>query len=167
MTKKQQAILSAISEPFALVPSPFAHPAQRLGVSEADFLSILRKHRKSGVIRRIGVVLNHREAGLKSNALVLWTVPSSRLNGVGKIFARFHAVSHCYARRPCRHWPYNLYTMVHGKNLRETSSIIDTMMKASNIREYRVFPTLKEFKRARADIQGVLGNKGTHARKAR
>ena len=38
------------------------------------------------------------------------------LQRLGETMAGFRAVSHCYERPSYPEWPYNLFTMVHGKN---------------------------------------------------
>jgi DNA-binding Lrp family transcriptional regulator len=60
--------------------------------------------------------LRHQKSGFQANAMTAWQVDEDRIEAVGKIMASFREVSHCYRRDPADGWPYNLYTMIHGKS---------------------------------------------------
>ena len=149
-------ILFALAEPLAIVPRPYAAVADRLGMPERELLSRIRKYKKAGVVRRVGTVLGHFMVGYKCNALVLWKVDEHDLETVGRIFASFPAVTHCYARRSYQEWPYNLYTMVHARNKRESQAVIKAMSDKADVKEYKVQSTLKELKKIKSDLRGIL-----------
>ena len=48
--------------------------------------------------------------------MVAWKIDEARVAEVGRKLAGFRQVSHCYRRNPTDQWPYNLYTMVHGRD---------------------------------------------------
>ena len=116
-------------------PVPPAHPVERkscpfdgalvrkvqddvLGLGpepfSADELAQLRAWTADGTIRRFGAFVNHRRVGSAANALVVWQVPSDRLDAAGAALSASPSVSHCYARLPRDGWPYTLYAMVHA-----------------------------------------------------
>ena len=99
MKKDVKKIISALSDPLALVSKPYAAVAGRLGMPEARLLSRIQAYKDAGVIRRVGTVLGHFKVGYKCNALVMWQVKEPKLEAAGRIFAGFPQVTHCYARQ--------------------------------------------------------------------
>ncbi len=126
---------------------PFAEAAARIGMSEEEFLDVVRNLKKQGVIRRFGATLRHQEAGYPSNAMVAWDVGEDDTPEVGNRLSRFREVTHCYERRRCPEWPYNLYTMIHGTSRDHCRSIAARLSEAVGVRKYLVLFSEKEFKK--------------------
>ena len=59
-----------------------------------------------------------------------------RIEAVGRTLASFKAVSHCYRRNPTNQWPYNLYTMIHGKDEASCRAIAQDISKEMAIETY-------------------------------
>ena len=98
-------------------------------LSEAEVITRLTCLRDTGVIRRFGVVVRHRELGYAANAMVVWDVPDDRVTELGCCLAGFDFITLCY-RRP-RHppqWRYNLYCMIHGKSRDEVFAHLEWMV---------------------------------------
>lgn len=111
------ALAAALEGGLGLEPRPYASLAARCGLAEADCLARLRRLLDLSVIRRFGVVVRHRELGYTANAMVVWDVPDDRVAEVGRRLAGEAAVTLCYQRpRRLPHWPYNLFTMLHGRD---------------------------------------------------
>lgn len=114
------ALAAALEGGLALEPRPYASLAARCGLDEADCLARLHRLVGLSVIRRFGVVVRHRELGYTANAMVVWDVPDADVARVGRQLAGQSAVTLCYQRpRRLPDWPYNLFSMVHGRD-RET-----------------------------------------------
>ncbi len=64
-------------------------------------IAALRRLLADGVIKRLGVVVRHRELGYRANAMVVWDVPDERVDEVGRTLAALPFVTLCY-RRPRR-----------------------------------------------------------------
>jgi DNA-binding Lrp family transcriptional regulator len=79
--------------------------------------------------------------------MVAWRVPEERIEEVGKAMARFRAVTHCYQRKTCKGWPYNLYAMIHGDNREECHEIAKRMSGKVGIPDYVLLFSEKEFKK--------------------
>lgn len=126
---------------------PFAVMAEKIGITEEEFLKRVKDLKERGIIRRFGATLRHQEAGFSSNAMIAWLVPEDRVEEVGKIMAEFREVTHCYQRRPQKNWHYNLYTMVHGSNRDECHQIAERMSRSVGINEYELLFSEKEFKK--------------------
>jgi DNA-binding Lrp family transcriptional regulator len=148
-------ILQELSAPLEICSRPFLKPASRLGVGEAELLKALREIKNSGVMRRVGAVLNHKNAGFEYNALVAWKIKKNTRNKIGRLFSKIPSVSHCYLRCPASGWPYSLYTMVHAKSSKERETLIRQMAVKAKAGDYRVLRTVRELKKTKQSINGI------------
>lgn len=133
----------------AVVSEPFAKPAERAGVTVARLLEVLEGLKKKGQLRRVAAVLYHRKMGFRANGMGVWKVPVDRVEEVGPIMGSFRNVSHCYLRPTYEDWPYNLFSMVHGKSREECEAILDEIAEASGIMDRTSLYSTKEFKKTR------------------
>ncbi len=103
-------------------------------------------------MRRFASILNHRKAGFNANAMVVWDVEEGEEGeAIGETAAAFSAVSHCYLRPKYANWPYNLFTMVHGKTTEETNGIIEDMAKEIKSKTHMPLYSSREFKKVRIE----------------
>jgi DNA-binding Lrp family transcriptional regulator len=111
------AVATALEPGLELVSRPYAPLAARCGMSEPAFIARLERLLALSVIRRFGVVVRHRELGYTANAMVVWDIPDARVAEVGRYLAAQAGVTLCYQRpRRLPDWPYNLFSMVHGRD---------------------------------------------------
>ncbi len=140
-------VIGLIQGDLPLDPRPFAVMAEKIGISEAEFVERVRSLKERGVIRRFGATLRHQEAGFSSNAMIAWVVPEREVDKAGETMAQFREVTHCYQRRPQKDWKYNLYTMIHGDNENECFKIAQRISHETGIEEYILLFSEKEFKK--------------------
>ena len=116
----QRALLQAIEGGLPLDPRPYATLGVQLGIDEQEVIDRLRRLLDQGIIKRLGVVVRHRRLGYRANAMVVWDVPDAQVRETGRCLGGFPFVTLCY-RRPRRlpEWPYNLFTMIHGRDREE------------------------------------------------
>jgi DNA-binding Lrp family transcriptional regulator len=139
MLSKLQGDLDVNAEPFAFLCSD--------GLGMADVLRIITELINKGVIRRIAGVVDYRKLGFVANILFVCRVPPSRVIEVGKRLARFRMVSHCYQRRTFEGWPYNLFAMMHSRNISQIQRVINTFTEAEGIESFQLLPTAAELKK--------------------
>lgn len=138
VTPTERALLAALSDGLPLHPHPFAALGERLGLTEAEALALLRGLQERGVVRRFGVVVRHHELGYRANAMVVWDVPDAQVEAAGRALAAAPGVTLCY-RRPRRppDWPYNLFCMIHGRDRAAVLRALDWAAEAAGLREVR------------------------------
>ena len=134
-----------------IVSEPFAKLIKELNIDYNTFFKILAQLQEAGVMRRFASILNHRKAGFNANAMVVWDVDEKNGEEIGANAASFSAVSHCYLRPKYENWPFNLFTMVHGKTTEETNSIIDEMAKEVLSKSHMPLYSSREFKKIRIE----------------
>ena len=140
-------IINALSGDISGSKRPYKDIADRLGLSEKDLLERIRGYEKSGMLRRMGAMIAHRVAGVDANGMIVWDVPDDRIEETGSTLASAREVTHCYARRRYAEWPYNLYTMVHGRTRRDCERVAERLSRDVGIEDYRVVFSTREFKK--------------------
>lgn len=110
------ALLNAIAGGLPLDPRPYAAVGHRLGMTEAEVCERLGRLLADGTIRRLGVVVRHQELGYRANAMVVWALPEERVTELGERIGGLPFVTLSYRRPPRSGWPYNLFTMIHGRD---------------------------------------------------
>lgn len=117
VTARDLDVLAALSDGLPLCRHPYAALGVGIGMDEGEIIDRLTRLRQSGVIRRFGIIVRHHELGYRANAMVVWDVPDDQVTEIGQRLGRCPEVTLCY-RRPRRlpDWPYNLFTMIHGKD---------------------------------------------------
>jgi len=140
-------IIGHIQGDIPLSRTPFLDLAETAGMDEGDVIARIKRLKDEGIIRRFGATLRHQEAGFSANAMVAWRVPDERITEVGERLAGFREVTHCYQRVMHQKWPYNLYTMLHGKSEEQCRQLAGKMSRAVGIDNYILLFSTEEFKK--------------------
>ena len=141
-------LLAALQLDLPCERRPFACLAERVGVSEGELLESLRAGLDDGLIRRYGARVQHHSAGYQANVMVVWQVAPESVEEVGGKLALHPAVSHCYERPTFEDFPYNLYTMIHGKSRADCERVIAELQAVTGVREFAALWTKREFKKS-------------------
>jgi DNA-binding Lrp family transcriptional regulator len=120
-------VVRATQGDLPVVPEPFAPAAARLGMDVPALLDHLAAMRERGLLRRVAAILFHRRAGFSANGMGVWKVPEDRVLEVGPRMAAFRGVSHCYQRPTYPDWPYQIFTMAHGRSKEECDAVLDAV----------------------------------------
>jgi DNA-binding Lrp family transcriptional regulator len=163
---RDAALIAEIQTGLPLSACPYADVGQQIGMSETEVIERLKHLLQLGVIKRLGVVVRHHELGYRANAMTVWDIPDEKVSGLGDCIGRFEFVTLCY-RRPRRlpDWPYNLFTMIHGKDRDEVLSNIHLLAERCGLEsiQYEVLFSKRRFKQrgaiytANHETQGVAG----------
>jgi DNA-binding Lrp family transcriptional regulator len=122
-------LLVEIQGGFPLTATPYADVAEAVDAPVADVLAAIERLREDGCIKRIGCVVNHVVTGFDANCMVVWDVPDDELDEHGERVGTLPYVTLCYhrPRRPEQDWPYNLFTMVHGREAEAVDAKVDEL----------------------------------------
>ncbi|MGE0737886.1 Lrp/AsnC family transcriptional regulator [Sulfurimonas sp.] len=151
LTPLHHAIIRYAQNDIEFVQEPFKKMVDAIGIDYDTFFGALDELQEAGVMRRFASILNHRKAGFSANAMVVWDVDEQNGEMIGEKAAAFSAVSHCYLRPKYPNWPYNLFTMVHGKSEEETNSIIEEMAAEIDAKSHMPLYSSREFKKVRIE----------------
>lgn len=142
-----KSIIRHIQGDIPLEPRPFAVMAAKIGITEKEFITRIRKLKQKGIIRRFGATLRHQIAGFSANAMIAWAVPDSKVDNIGETLSMFKEVTHCYQRLPDKEWHYNLYTMIHADTKERCYELAKEMSELVGIDDYVLLFSEKEYKK--------------------
>ena len=126
-------IIARLQGDLPLTSRPFAELAAALDISETEVVARVARLAEAKVMRRFGATLRHQQSGFPANVMVAWQVPEDQVERVGQVLSSFRQVSHCYWRKPCRGFVYNLYSMVHGVSRQQCRQVVEEMVQATGI----------------------------------
>ncbi|MCL5256992.1 MAG: Lrp/AsnC family transcriptional regulator, partial [Chloroflexi bacterium] len=142
-------LVRALQKDLPIEPRPFAAMAGGLGIGEEELLAGAHSLLDRGVMRRFAAVLRHRRAGFSANAMGAWVVPEADIERVGGIMAGIPEVTHCYQRPRYPGWPYDLFTMIHGRSKEECEAVAGRISGMTGIDDYRLLYSTREYKKTR------------------
>jgi DNA-binding Lrp family transcriptional regulator len=102
-----------------------------------------------GLLRRVAGILYHRRAGFSANGMGVWKVPADKIAEIGPQMAAYRGISHCYERPTYADWPYQIFTMAHGRSKEECDAILDAIADEFPIEERATLYSSTEFKKIR------------------
>lgn len=128
MDAADRRIVQATQAGLPLEPRPYHAVAEATGLPPAEVMQRMERMLAEGAIRRIGAVPNHYALGYRANGMVVWDVADEAVDALGARIAALGLSSHCYRRpRHPPHWPYNLFTMVHGRDREEAMRAVEAI----------------------------------------
>lgn len=136
LTDLEKKVIRGLQRDLPVCSQPFLAIAQELGLEEEELTAVIQRLMAQGYIRRFGATIRHRISGFQANAMAAWVVPDADVARVGPQMAAVREVTHCYERQPTGDWPYNLFTMIHGRTQEECEAIARQMAAATGIRDY-------------------------------
>ena len=148
ISAEEKELVRALDQQLPRVERPFAAVAEQLGQSEEWVLSTLRDWKEQGVLRRVGAVLYHRQAGFKANAMCVWPVAEDDLLRAGSAVAARPEVTHCYQRPRVDVFPFDLYGMIHTQSWDETEALFRDISESCGLSGGELFASGREFKKS-------------------
>ena len=147
MDERDLLLLKAAQEGISLTSQPYQALGEKLGMSEQEVVQRLLSLEEEGIIRRFAATIGHRALGIMANAMIAWRVSPDEVQRAGELLGSDDEVTHCYERAACRDWPYNLYTMVHGRTADDCQTVVDTLCRETGLDDYAMLFSLKELKK--------------------
>jgi DNA-binding Lrp family transcriptional regulator len=145
-----QAVIRATQGDLPIVSEPYADAAREVGMSVDALVEHLNGMVERRLLRRVAAILFHRRAGFSANGMGVWKVPEDRVFEAGAKMAAFRGISHCYERPTYADWPYQLFTMAHGRSKEECDAILDAVATEVGCIEQRAtLYSSTEFKKVR------------------
>jgi DNA-binding Lrp family transcriptional regulator len=163
-----KAVIRATQGDLPVVSEPYVDAARELGMPVDQLLAHLEGMVERGLLRRVAAILFHRRAGFSANGMGVWKVPADQVLEAGRRMAAFRGISHCYERPTYADWPYQLFTMAHGRSKEECDAILDavrdevgciedraTLYSSTEFKKVRLLYFTEDFKRWEHEHAGV------------
>lgn len=148
LSQLDKEIIKQLQEDLPITSRPYLEIAKQLNIQESLLLEKLEEFINKGIIRRLGGALKHRQLGYNANAMIVWRVREEEADHIGKLIAQYSEVSHCYQRPIYPQWNYNIYSMIHGKSIKECECIAAKISRELNITDYQLLFSSREFKKS-------------------
>ena len=127
-------LIEVLQDGLATVSRPYALIGEQLNISENEVIVRLFRLKQQGLIKRLGVIVNHRKLGYSANAMVVFDVPDHLVEQIAEQVSQFSFINLCYLRpRRGEQWPYNLYCMIHGKNREKVLQQLDHLIGSCHL----------------------------------
>jgi DNA-binding Lrp family transcriptional regulator len=144
------AVVRATQGDLPIVSEPYAAAAKELGMPVDKVVEHLEGMVERRLLRRVAAILFHRRAGFSANGMGVWKVPEDRIEELGPRMSAFRGISHCYQRPTYPDWPYQIFTMAHGRSKEECDAILDAIADdVGCIEERSTLYSSTEFKKIR------------------
>lgn len=135
-----------------LQPRPFDAVARAAGIHADELITTARSLHKRGQMRRFCASIPARKTGFTATAMAVWAVPGDRTDEFGTKLSQHRSVSHCYLRPVYEDWPYNIYTIVHGRSVDECESIVNDLATDTGLTDKQALYPTKEYKKSRINF---------------
>ncbi len=149
VSDEDKAAIRVTQEDLPVVPEPFKLWAAKMGWSEEQLFAWLAGFKERKFFRRFASILRHRNAGFADNAMAVWIVPEEQTEELGLKMASFKAVTHCYRRPTFPSWPYNVFTMIHGRSKEDCELVADAIRVETGLGDCKMLYSTKEYKKER------------------
>ena len=147
LDERQQALVRNLQGDLPLATCFFEALAAALGLDRDELMAQLREWQSTGVMRRIGLLLRHREIGFKANGMCCWDVPQADVLECGRRVAAFPEVTHCYERPWTEAFPFRLYAMIHTPTWEGTQALFERITREAGLPDGQLLLSVAEFKK--------------------
>ena len=80
--------------------------------------------------------------------MVAWKVTPDQVDDCGRKAAEHSHISHVYYRpSSAPDWPYEMYTMIHGRSEAECLGVVEDVKRTTSLKEHAILRSLKELKK--------------------
>ena len=146
ITSSDRAIIRVLQGDTETRPDYFATLAANLGMNEWDLLSTLEMWRRRGRLKRIGLLLAHRNAGWTANGMCCWRIEGNTTEA-GRALAACDEVTHCYERPEAPNFPFNLFAMIHTRSPEEASATFARLEETCRLSAGTMLLSTREYKK--------------------
>ena len=150
-TEEDKEYIRELQKDLEIVKRPFLKSAEKLGITEEQLLEKVKHYEEIGVMRRFAAILRHRDLGFVANGMIVWNVPTEKIDEIGSKLGAFPQVSHCYQRPVYQDWPYNVFSMIHCKSQEDAENMAKEIQKQIGVDDYRILFSSREFKKTRVE----------------
>ncbi|MDA1191636.1 MAG: Lrp/AsnC family transcriptional regulator, partial [Candidatus Poribacteria bacterium] len=151
LSAKERSFVREMQKQIEYVAEPFAPIADAVGVSQSELFEMASDFQQRKLMRRFAAILRHQNAGYNVNAMGVWCVPPDDAHAAGDAMSSFRNVSHCYLRPTYPDWPYNLFSMIHGRSDQDCKDVAAAIQEKTGIQEYAMLYSVREFKKTRLE----------------
>lgn len=145
--ERAQRRIQLLQEELPIQPRPFDVVARKLDEHPDELIEFIREQKELGTIVHVGPVLAPAKSRFSASAMGVWNVPPDRLDQVGLMLSEDEMISACTIREPKEDWPYNLFTIIHGRSVDECEKTMERLAGMADLQHYEALFSVHEYKR--------------------
>lgn len=149
LTAHEVELVRLLQRDLPLHPRPFDIAGRTANLSGEEVLQAAKTFASRQQMRRFGALVSPRRSSFSASVMGVWRVPAAELDRVGSAMAAHRGVSQCYVRPTYEDWPYNVFTIVHGRSVDECEAVLGELADQVGMDDMRALFPIKEFKRTR------------------
>jgi DNA-binding Lrp family transcriptional regulator len=137
-------ILQLLQDDFPLVERPWSQISSKLGITEDELVTRLKRLSTAGVIRKIGPIVDSSKVGLTAATLVAIRVPENKVEYVSQVINQYGNISHNYEREH----EYNIWFTLVASTPQELQTTLNEIMQKAGLNHTDILnlPTAQRFK---------------------
>jgi DNA-binding Lrp family transcriptional regulator len=137
-------LLQLLQDDFPLVEYPWRELGSKVGVSEKEVISRVEHFFSTGVVRKLGPVVDLPKVGYTSTTLIALRVPENQVDNVASVINQYGNISHNYEREH----EYNVWFTLVAKSKQELASTLSEILQKTGLSPCDVLDlsTVKRFK---------------------
>ncbi len=147
LDKIDELLITELQGDIPLTINPYKTIAEKLIITEDELVKRLKRMQAEGYLKRVGAILRHQNSGYKANAMFVMQVKPEKIKILGELLAKEKLVSHCYERKNYENWPYNLYAMLHSRQVEDLECFVKKFVTQNTIEEYQLLFSEEELKK--------------------
>ena len=128
LSRTDREILNILQADFPLTTRPYLEVAEKMNLDEEEVITRIQAMKKSGLIRRIGGIMDARSLGFYST-LCACKVPEQRIDEVAEIINWQKGVTHNYIRDH----EYNMWFTLTAPSQDEAMQILHSLQSDAGI----------------------------------
>jgi heme b synthase len=146
--ERERAVIRKLQDNLPVTAAPFSAVAAELAWDPVELLRVLAAWKRDGVLRRVGIILRHRQAGFMANGMCVWRATPADVERAGPIVAGAAEVTHCYERPASGAFPYNLFAMVHARERPVAEALFRRLSEQAGLNDGLILMSVREFKKS-------------------
>lgn len=147
-TAVEREVIRCLQQNLPIQSRPFAAIAEAVGISEDDLVARMQAWKEQGALRRIAMILYHRNVGFVANAMCVWDLPTERMEEVGALLAARPEITHCYERARSDAFPFTVYAMIHCSDWPQIHELFCELCEMVDEVPANLLGSIREFKKA-------------------
>lgn len=148
LSDEEKELIRLLQEDLPLQPRPFEVLAREAGASPDELLAFARRLSAEHRLRRVAATVHAGKPSFSATAMGVWVAPAERAEELARTMVGIRGVSQCHLRPTYDDWPYNLFTVVHGRTVDECESVLSQLAEETGLEERQALFPVREFKRA-------------------
>ena len=167
LSDDERACIVALQDDLPVQPRPFDAISRMSGLSAELLLETADKFRKASKLKRLAAIVQSTKGSFSATALGIFAADPARVDAIAGSVLNRRGISQCSIRPTSNEWPFNLFSVVHGRSVDECETLLRDVGRELEITQLEVIFPVREFKKTRITLFSPQGDDWEKERRAR